>query len=542
MSSNVILRHRTAAVALLAGVLGSGAPARALASATEPAITAPGPEGDYLRALHTLIHFRWANQFIAGIADKRPASDPVNDPKLETEVLFAVRWDGSPAEVTLWKSSKVLEFDQAAMAAVKGKMPYPVPPIEVYGDDGVAHFRWVFARDHRLCSGGELRRVEAPLADALPRLFVQGRTKEALLRVARYTRDGDRTAFGTFARAWLARPQADPAVDARAAAALARGGDPQQIERLKPALGRADTAPMAASVLAGIGIDVCALVKVHLRASDPAGAEIAAIGLRAAGQSGAAGCAPELTALVKSDGLPGAFRANMLRTLSIVSPTGNRKLALAALGDTDPQLRAAGVEVFARPGGGRPTLYRLQPLLQDPSVEVRGAVAAGLIRSCGDLANDYVLPLFKAPSPEPLAAMAPELGRQTSPASLDLLAKMQKRNDPRLRVPVLAGLAMRTDSAGRAMFQSAAAQVRKDPYAPAEARRIVFASADSADLPIKTADPALGLLTFKALLRAQRHTDAMDWLVASFDRLPPETLVDAFSAWLANPPIHTAAK
>ena len=37
-------------------------------------------------------------------------------------------------------------------------------------------------------------------------------------------------------------------------------------------------------------------------------------------------------------------------------------------------------------------------------------------------------------------------------------------------------------------------------------------------------DPTLGLQAFKALLRAQRHAEAMDWLVGSFDRLPPETL------------------
>ncbi len=105
----------------------------------------------------------------------------------------------------------------------------------------MAHFRWIFARDARLCSGGEVRRVEAPLAEALPRLFVQGRIKEALLRVARYTRNGDANAMSTFARAWLVRPQPDPALDARAAAALAHAGDARQADRLRPALNRPDT-------------------------------------------------------------------------------------------------------------------------------------------------------------------------------------------------------------------------------------------------------------------------------------------------------------
>jgi len=165
-----------------------------------------------------------------------------------------------------------------------------------------------------------------------------------------------------------------------------------------------------------------------------------------------------------------------------------------------------------------------------------------MIRACGDLADEYVLPLFKARESEPLAAMAPELGKLTSAGSLDLLVKMQKRNNPELRVPVLAALAARTDAAGHAIYLPAAAAVKKDPYASPEARRIVYASADVNELvPLMKRDPTLGLQAFKALLRAQRRAEAMDWLVGSFDRLSPETLVDAFGAWLANPPVHTAA-
>ncbi len=510
----------------------------------EPPIAAAGTEGDYLRAMHTGIHFRWANQFVGGIAAKRPPNDPLNDLTLQAEVLFTIRWDGSPAEVTLSASSGQPAFDQAAVAAIKGKVPYPVPPIDVYGDDGVAHFRWVFARDYRLCSGGEVRRVEAPLAEALPRLFVQGRMKEALLRVARYTRAGDSTAVGTFARAWLSRPFADPALDARAAAALARSGDAHQAERLKPALARPELVAVAAPALAGLKVDLCSLERKHLSAADPQGAALAANILRAAAveEPASSPCVSALADLVRNDAVAAPLRADLLRTLGLVNPGGVRRLALGALGESDAHLRAAGAEAFARPGGGRPTLYRLQPLLHDPSVEVRAAAAAGLIRACGDLADEYVLPLFKAREAQPLAAMAPELGKQTTAASLDLLQKMQKRSDPELRAPVLAALAARTDAAGRAVYQPAAAAVKKDPYASPEARRIVYANADVAELAPVIKDPALSLQAFRALLRAQRHAEAMEWLVGEFDRLSPETLIDAFGAWLANPPAHSASK
>ena len=538
-----MLRFRPFALGLLA-VCALASAAHADAPTPEPPITATGAEGDYLRAMHRAIHFRWANLFIEDVAAKRPPTDPLNKMSLQTEILFTVRWDGSPAEVTVSNSSGVAAFDQAAIHAVKGDRPLPVPPIDVYGDDGVAHFRWILARDARLCSGGEVRRVEAPLAEALPRLFYQRRIKEALLRVARYTRKGDAGAMSTFARAWLLQRQLDPALDARAAAALAHVGDAHQADRLRPALNRPDTVVMAASALAALKVDLCAQVRPSLKPSDPDGILFATRVLKAGDAELPAGspCVGALADLLKMDALPAQLRAEVLKTLAIVSPASARRPALNALGDSDVQMRATAAMVFARPGGGRPTLYRLQPLVKDPALEVRTTVAAGLIRACGDLAIDYVLPLMKSRESEPLAAMAPELGKQTSAATLDLLLKMQKRNDPMLRVPVLAALSERTDAAGRAVYQPLAASVKKDPYASPESRRIVYASADVKELVPLMKDPTLGLQGFKALLRAQRHAEAMDWLVGSFDRLPPEVLIDAFGAWLANPPAHAASK
>jgi TonB family protein len=510
----------------------------------EPAITLGGNEGDYLRAMHSAIHFRWATKFVDWVASKRPPNDRLNDRTLEAEVLFTVRWDGSPAQITVSSSSGVEEFDAAAMAAVKGDRPFPVPPIDVYGDDGVAHFRWIFARDRRLCSGGEVRRFEAPLKDALPRLFVQGRMKEALLRVARYTRGGDPDAMTEFARAYLARPFADAATDARAAAGLARADDARAIDRLRAALARPDTMPIAAPALAARKIDLCAVVAANLKPSPPDPALFAARTLRAAGvELGSdSPCVVAMTTIVKDPAAPGALRAEMLDTLSALTPNGVRRLALDALGDADAKMRAAGARAFARPKGGRPTLYRLQPLINDPSSEVRAAVAAGLVRACGDLANDYVQPLFKARDVQPLVAMAGELGKSSTPASADLLAKLQKRSEPDLRLPLLAALAARQDPAGRALYQPVADNVKKDPYAAPEARRIVYATADANELMALGKDPVLGIYAFKALLRAHRHTEAIDWLVGSFDRLPPDTLVDALGAWLANPPARAARK
>ena len=514
------------------------------ASEAEPPIRLPGTEGDYLRAMHSAIHFRWATKFVEWVAKKRPPNDKLNDLTLETEVLFTVRWDGSPAQVTVSGSSGVAEFDAAAVAAVSSGDRFPVPPIDVYGDDGVAHFRWIFARDRRLCSGAEIRRFEAPLKEALPRLFVQGRMKESLLRVARYTREGDPNAMSEFARAYLARPFSDPAVDARAAAALARTGDARAIDRLRGAVSRPETMPIAAPALVAVKVDLCPLLQPNLTVANPDAALFAARTLRAASVElpAESPCAVALAAIVKNPLAPAALRSEMLDTLAAVNPGGVRRFALDAIGDPDARVRAAGARAFARPKGGRPTLYRLQPLMNDPSSEVRAAVAAGLVRACGDLANDYVQPLLKAHDVLPLVAMATELGKSSSAGSADLLAKLQKRPEPDLRLPLLAALAARQDPAGRALYQPLAEHVKKDPYAAPEARRIVYANADASELAPLDKDPVLGIFAYRALLRAHRNAEAMDWLVGSFDRLPPETLVDALGAWLASPPSRSAGK
>src|SRR5215467_3192568 len=80
------------------------------AAAGEPRITVPGPEGDYLRALHTQIHYRFANKFIEAIAAKQPPSDPLNRPGLRTQLLFGIRWDGSVSDVLVNEKSGVASF------------------------------------------------------------------------------------------------------------------------------------------------------------------------------------------------------------------------------------------------------------------------------------------------------------------------------------------------------------------------------------------------------------------------------------------------
>jgi hypothetical protein len=524
------------------------------AEGVEPKITIPGAEGDYLRTLHQRIHFRFAHRFIEDVAARRPATDPLNRPDLRAEVFFGVRWDGSVSDVVVNQKSGVDAFDKAAVATVRVEGDrYPPPPAELFGDDGVAHFRWVFARNHELCGDGSVRRVEAPLAQALPRLFVQGRIKEAMLRAARDSRAGSSNAMGTFALAWLERPQADPATDARAAAALLRFGDKKMqakaFLRIKPALARKETAAIAAPALgafvgtAGGELDTAGFCNLlggpqALREGDPAAREQVLNLLRESGVKlpQDSPCAKALAENAADTATPGRLRGLSLATLVATTGSAPGKLVRESMEDKDASVRAAGATVFAKPGGGRPALYRLQPLLQDSSPDVRAAAAGGLLRACGDLALPFVQPMFKERDDRALVAMAPELGHLKSPESADMLGKMMSRPGGDLRLAVTRGLADRKDDPGKALRAKAFDSIRRDAYASAELRAVVYADASPDELLKQPRDPLLGPMGFKALLRAKRHAEAMDWLVANFDRLSPDTAVDLLAAWLAYPP------
>jgi hypothetical protein len=186
-------------------------------------------------------------------------------------------------------------------------------------------------------------------------------------------------------------------------------------------------------------------------------------------------------------------------------------------------------------------LYRLEPMLKDPSNDVRAAVAAALIKSCGEISFDYIRPLFKSNDDRPIAAMVAPLGQLSSPESIDLMEKIQKRANPELRETILRALASRRDERGRAMFKPLADAAKQSPYTSHELRSFLLASAPLEELMPLYKDPHLGILTYKALLRAKRHKEAADWLVTAFDRVSPEVLGEAFGAWLANPPTHIAA-
>jgi hypothetical protein len=117
-----------------------------------------------------------------------------------------------------------------------------------------------------------------------------------------------------------------------------------------------------------------------------------------------------------------------------------------------------------------------------------------------------------------------------------MLAKMMTRPGGELRLAVARGLAERKDDQGKALRAKAFESIRHDAYASAELRGVVYADAPPEELLKQPRDPILGPMGYKALLRAKRHAEASDWLIANFDRMTPDTAVDLLGAWLANRP------
>jgi TonB family protein len=483
-----------------------------IALAQEPSIPGEGVEADYLRALHERIHPLWTGLFIHGVAEKAPSASPLNSVGSHAAaILFSVRWDGSTTDVTLVGSSGATAFDLAAVAAIRRVDDFPVPPVAVLSDDGLAHFRWVLARDSRLCSGGELHRFEEPLEEALPHLLIQGRVEEALWRLDRRAvahEPESQDALMLFARAWLARPQGDPVTDGRAAAALARAGDQGQVPRLRVALGRRDTVDAAASALRGLNVEICPLVAQNLGANDPVTREIAMQALSAAGGRlpPTSPCVEALGAIVQDPTRDGHQRALAARAVASISADGARKLLGTVLADREPEVRAAAVSLLARPAPGRTALYRWLPFLHDPEVAVRAAAAAALVRCCGDKALEQLVLVWKEPYPQVAVAVANELGRMSSVPSEAFLNRLAKRRDPAVHEATTEALLAR-----RAL----------GAHPPAVVNSAVPAGAPSPEVA-----PAVRAVT--GLARQQ----AIEWVLKNFDRLDRTDLVEVFGAWL----------
>lgn len=494
-------------------------------SSAEPAITATGLEGDYLRAAHARIHRVWHDQYLPTISALDQATQSSASPAAVTLAL-EIRWDGSIASAEIVDSSGDTAFDQAAIAVLKTAAPLPVAAHNLLSDDGYLHLVWTLARDARACAtGGKLVRADDPLDIAVPKLLAAHRFDEVIRRVrAVPTADLER-ATDQLARLWLAMPVASAQADVRAAAALARLGDHRQEARLRAGLSVPLSAVDAAGGLEALGVDVCATISPLLRSSASVSVEaaLAVLAARAAQRPDAVPCAAEVIRDAANPAVNPALRARLVAWVSRDRGPEWKTRYAAFMADKAPAVRAAALLASAKRGGGRPEMYRLFAYLHDPAVELRAAASAGLVRAAGDQALEQLYLLTREKDPRPYAWVSEELASYSTPATADFLGKLLHHGGV-AELPAARALASRRDPAARALIDPVLASVRADPKARPAVEPLVAPPAAAAGerLPPE----------YRELLVNRETLKAATWLLSHLEDTDPVAAVSLLSGWL----------
>ena len=510
----------------------------------EPAITAPGVEGDYLRRIHQHIHKRWADNFLLLASEKLPVQNPVNDATRTATAELALNAEGQIVSLTLSKTGGFPGFDDAIIEVLRDGVPFPEAPVEARSDDTLIHLRWSFARDQRRCSSVAVIHVEDALPTAVPHLLRDRRETEVLRRIqiARAAGAPLEPMMTTLATDWLRATINAPYATVRVAENLAARGDRAGVKWLQLAVTRPELAQAAGQALAGLHVPICPLVGAAFdtrknRFPNPADQQNAAIALSAAGE---VECAPGLIKLLENPKARPEARAAAAVALGPIPDPAAQKALLAATKDDAVAVRAAAILAAVRAGSGRRTVFALVPALRDPAPEVRAAAAAGVVRAGGDTNLDDLYVVFKDSDPRPAEAVAAELDGLHTEESTKFLVRLLKR--PQLSVQLAAARAL---IKRQARDWYAALRPALDRKSDPELRSLALVSSDGAALDGLAAslvqDAAngpkfvrLSLAVYRARLARGERGPAADVLVATAARLPPGDQADAMADWLAS--------
>ncbi len=104
------------------------------------------PFAQYLNGIHNRIHPIFADGYL-GALDKRPKTDPLNDPKRTTRVELVIGRDGFIVTMGIVKTSGLADFDAAALAAFGKAQPFGAPPDAILSSDGEVYLQWELRRD-----------------------------------------------------------------------------------------------------------------------------------------------------------------------------------------------------------------------------------------------------------------------------------------------------------------------------------------------------------------------------------------------------------
>jgi TonB family protein len=506
----------------------------------EPAVMGGPADVEYLRKVHAHVHKRWADNFLALIGQNLALSNPLNDGTRVAEADIVIGPDGKLVSATVTKSSGFAGFDDAVPEVLRDSAPFPAPPQSARSDDDNLHLHWTFARDQRRCSGVAVLHVDDPLEIAIPKLMHKGRRDEMVARLqsARTLGTHAEPSVTTLANEWLHQAAREPWMTVRIAGALAARGDTDAVAWLKGALKRPELARAAGPILSTNKIPVCPLVKAALEGSG-AGANAAErlSAAQALATSGEAACAPGLIKLLQDPKAKSDVRSAAATALGpIEDEEATKTLAAAAKDEPNMTVRAAATLAQIRPNAGRAKMMTMVRFLKDPSVEMRAAASAGLVRAGGDSdLNDLYL-LFKDTDPRPAEATIRELERVPTEEATKMIAKLLRR--PLVPVQKAAAHALVTR---RAKSAFPALKPMLEGQTDPEMHGLALVAADDAMLVKLTEDPKMGIWVYRALLARGERDRAADWLLAHLSVLLPQNQADALVDWLSTADAPTAS-
>ena len=313
------------------------------------------------------------------------------------------------------------------------------------------------------------------------------------------------------------------------AAARAAGGDRAGAERLRQAVEQGQDVETAARGLARLGIPLCPLVKDKLEgpAGDARATAVAALRFGLERE-----CLPGVLVVAKDHSAPEVQRVAAAEALGTLDDSEASKTLQALAKDAPSVLRAAALLAGTRPGAGRGAVFRLTGLLHDPAPEVRGAVAASLLRAGGEAMVPQLFQLYKEKDPRPGEFVAKELAAMKGEASAEMLGRLVRgKNNRRVRLASARALAVRRDDPARKLQANLAGD------GDAELRFLGGGAAVDAQKRVAAASVPEGHVwrgSFAALAAGRGRLAAADWALAQFPKLDAPTRVEIMGAWLAG--------
>lgn len=507
----------------------SGSTLRAAAEDPEPPIEAKNEEiTAFLRQLHAFLHPYWKAHF-GGEAGRKHR--PSNEPTLRTVVRVVLTPGGVLKDTQTVEKSDAPEFDELVTKMLWERAPFPIDvPKSALDDDGFAYVEWTFARDFHLCSGLRWIHRREPVDEAMPRLATAGKSDEAWRKLQDAALESPERVLGWYAQTELKKALANPVTAVAAGVGLLAVGDQSGLDIVRAAVkeGR-PTATLAAKALVRAGVAICPLTKGTLEKGNAAAKEAAIAALRFAPDKD---CNAALLAAAGNQREPVTVRLAAFTLLRDDPEVASRDAALkAAKDDPSPSVRGAVLLAGVQPGAGRAVVFRMTALLKDPSAEVRGAASAAVVRAAGDAGLDQLYRLFSEKDPRPYELVAEELARYATAPTLDLLARMLKRDDRRIRLAAARAIGARSDAPARELFQSLA----NDPDQEIAGLVLLKVAPETLALRAGSTEPPVGRKIYQQLVSTPRYRPIMaDWLLSHYRALDAKTKAEVLQEWLSG--------